>query len=129
MTTSRRRFLGTSAAITAAATSTTFIELTEPASLTHAQTSAPDLPASEIIALNRMGYGPWPGDVDRIRGMGLTAYVDQQLNPDAIDDSACEQKIKDALLKIKYDADPQGQYPAVNEVRPLEDLNKQLSEL
>jgi uncharacterized protein (DUF1800 family) len=39
--------------------------------------------------LSRAGYGPWPGDVDRIRGMGTTAWIDEQLQPEKIDDGAC----------------------------------------
>jgi uncharacterized protein (DUF1800 family) len=58
-----------------------------------------DLPAPEIIALNRMGFGPRPGDLEALYALGsdstarLQVYVDQQLNPESIDDSAC-----DALL-------------------------------
>src|ERR1043165_8468115 len=39
-------------------------------------------------ALNRLAYGPRPGDVERVKQIGLSAWIDQQLNPDAIDDSA-----------------------------------------
>ena len=31
--------------------------------------------------LNRIGFGPRPGDVERVQQMGLPAYIDQQLNP------------------------------------------------
>src|SRR5579871_5365708 len=45
-------------------------------------------------ALNRLGYGPRPGDVERIRAMGLEKWIDQQLDPDAIDDSAFEARLQ-----------------------------------
>ncbi|SFC34259.1 Protein of unknown function [Massilia yuzhufengensis] len=35
--------------------------------------------------LNRLGYGPAPGDVARVRAMGLAAYVDSQLAPPALE--------------------------------------------
>lgn len=56
----------------------------------------PSLPSLPIVALNRMAYGPRPGDIAAFNALGnspdarLTAYVDQQLNPNAIDDSACD---------------------------------------
>ncbi|MGV7207715.1 DUF1800 domain-containing protein [Oxalobacteraceae bacterium A2-2] len=34
--------------------------------------------------LNRLAYGPAPGDIERVRRMGVAAYIDEQLNPSAI---------------------------------------------
>lgn len=45
-------------------------------------------------ALNRLAYGPRPEDVERIRQMGLEKWVNQQLNPDSIDDSALDARLK-----------------------------------
>lgn len=56
----------------------------------------PTLPPLSIIALNRMGFGPRPGDLDAFNALGatpeacLTAYIEQQLYPQTIDDSACD---------------------------------------
>jgi len=49
----------------------------------------------EIIhVLNRVTFGPCPGDVDMVEKMGgLHAYIEQQLHPDEIDDSAVEQQL------------------------------------
>ncbi|HXN98786.1 MAG TPA: DUF1800 domain-containing protein [Candidatus Acidoferrales bacterium] len=44
--------------------------------------------------MNRLGYGPRPGDVERIRKMGLEKWIDQQLQPDSIDDSALDQRLQ-----------------------------------
>ena len=41
-----------------------------------------------IHVLNRLGYGPRPGDVERIEKMGLQKYLQLQLHPERIDDSA-----------------------------------------
>src|SRR5689334_22982378 len=38
-----------------------------------------------VHALNRLGFGPRPDDVQKVRAMGLTRYIDLQLNPERID--------------------------------------------
>jgi uncharacterized protein (DUF1800 family) len=76
-------------------------------SATAARTSLPldpkfkgRLPISELTedqailhALNRLAYGPRPGDVERIRQIGLEKWIDQQLHPESIDDSALDQRL------------------------------------
>ena len=44
-------------------------------------------------ALNRLAYGPRPGDVERIKQMGLAKWIDEQLNPKSIDDHAVETRL------------------------------------
>jgi hypothetical protein len=63
----------------------------------------PPLPSLEIIALNRLAFGPRPGDLDAFRQLPgptdrdrLAAYLDQQLNPQSIDDSACSARLDGA---------------------------------
>ncbi len=47
-----------------------------------------------LHVLNRLGYGARPGDVERVRQMGLANYVDQQLTPARIpDDPALEARL------------------------------------
>jgi uncharacterized protein (DUF1800 family) len=46
-----------------------------------------------LHALNRLAYGPRPGDVERIKQMGLAKWIDQQLNPKSIDDHAVEARL------------------------------------
>ncbi|PIE80457.1 MAG: hypothetical protein CSA11_08255 [Chloroflexi bacterium] len=50
--------------------------------------SQPVDPALRI--LNRAGYGPRPGDVQQVRDMGLEAYLEEQLQPEKIDDNAAD---------------------------------------
>src|SRR3954470_6315827 len=52
-----------------------------------------------VHVLNRLGYGARPGDVERVRAMGLDAYVRQQLHPETIDDKAADAAVErlDAL--------------------------------
>ncbi len=58
--------------------------------------TTPTLPSLAVIALNRMGFGPRPGDLDAFNALGntpeaaLAVYVEQQLNPASIDDSTCD---------------------------------------
>ena len=46
-----------------------------------------------LHALNRLGYGPRPGDVERVKQLGLTKWIELQLNPKSIDDSAVEARL------------------------------------
>ena len=56
-----------------------------------------ELSADEAIlhALNRLAYGPRPGDVERIRQVGLAKWIEQQLNANSIDDKAMEARLQD----------------------------------
>jgi uncharacterized protein (DUF1800 family) len=40
--------------------------------------------------MSRLTYGARPGDVERVRAMGLSVWIDRQLRPATIDDSATE---------------------------------------
>jgi len=46
-----------------------------------------------LHALNRLAYGPRPGDIERVRQMGLAKWIEQQLNPNSIDDKAMEARL------------------------------------
>ncbi|GAB3459945.1 DUF1800 domain-containing protein [Massilia terrae] len=37
-----------------------------------------------VHVLNRLGYGPRPGDVERVKQMGVERYIDSQLHPESI---------------------------------------------
>src|SRR5215831_3175867 len=41
--------------------------------------------------LNRIAFGPRPGDIERIQQLGADKYLDQQLHPDRLDDHAAEE--------------------------------------
>ncbi len=47
-----------------------------------------------VHLLNRTGFGVRPGDVERVRAMGIEKYIDQQLHPERINDSATEARLK-----------------------------------
>ena len=46
-----------------------------------------------LQALNRLTFGPRPGDVERVEAMGVDRWIDQQLNPETIDDSTLEARL------------------------------------
>ena len=62
-----------------------------------------ELPADQQIiqALNRLTFGSRPGDALKVRAIGLDAWIDQQLHPERINDSAIEQFVS--------------RYPAINQ--------------
>lgn len=54
-----------------------------------------------LHVLNRLGFGARPGDVERVKAMGLENYINQQLSPEKISDATSEAKVKDlAVLKM-----------------------------
>ena len=46
-----------------------------------------------VHVLNRIGFGARPGDVERVRQTGLEAYIDQQLHPERIPDTAATSRL------------------------------------
>ena len=43
-----------------------------------------------VHVLNRLGYGPRPGDVERVKRQGLNAWIERQLEPERIEDQSLE---------------------------------------
>src|SRR5260221_3754249 len=57
--------------------------------------AVPSRPDDKTIlhVLNRIEYGPRPGDVERVRQIGLSAYIDQQLHPGRMPDSGMTARL------------------------------------
>jgi uncharacterized protein (DUF1800 family) len=51
--------------------------------------------------LNRITYGPRPGDIQAVKKLGIDGYLDQQLHPETIDDSAVERRL-DVLPTLHF---------------------------
>jgi uncharacterized protein (DUF1800 family) len=47
-----------------------------------------------VHVLNRLAFGARPGDVERVRKLGVDNYIEQQLSPSKIDDAALEAKLQ-----------------------------------
>ena len=64
-----------------------------------------------IHLLNRIGFGPRPGDIERVKKMGVDKYIDLQLHPERIDDPTIEAKLANyPSLKMSL-AEVQEKYP------------------
>ena len=46
-----------------------------------------------LQALNRLTFGPRPGDVQQVVAMGVDRWIDLQLHPEKISDSAVENRL------------------------------------
>jgi len=59
--------------------------------------SKPEAGANEqkraVHALNRLGFGPRPGDVQQVMTMGVDRWIDLQLHPERIPDAALESRL------------------------------------
>ncbi len=83
-----------------------------------------------LQALNRLGYGPRPGDIGRVRQLGLQKWIDQQLHPESIDDRALDARLdrfstlnmSSAQLLEEF---PRPQVAAKREGVSIEDYRKQ----
>src|SRR5207245_4720544 len=45
------------------------------------------------LVLSRLTFGARPGDFERVKTIGVDAFIDQQLDPDSIDDTAVSAKL------------------------------------
>jgi uncharacterized protein (DUF1800 family) len=59
--------------------------------------AVPSNPDDKAIlhVLNRIGFGARPGDVERVRRMGLSAYIEQQLHPERVADEGMNPHLAD----------------------------------
>ncbi|HYT32230.1 MAG TPA: DUF1800 domain-containing protein, partial [Thermoanaerobaculia bacterium] len=48
-----------------------------------------------IHVLNRLGFGPRPGEVEKVLGMGIHSWIEQQLHPERIPDPIVQGKLRD----------------------------------
>jgi uncharacterized protein (DUF1800 family) len=120
ISTTPRSFLAASLAF-----SCIFSFCVEPASLAAGKDKKPKqdpalkgLPITELStdeaivhALNRLAYGPRPGDIEHVRQMGLEKWIAQQLNPGSIDDKAMEARLANYPTLTMSAARLQQMYP------------------
>ncbi|HKG58525.1 MAG TPA: DUF1800 domain-containing protein [Pyrinomonadaceae bacterium] len=64
-----------------------------------------------IHVLNRLGFGARPGDVERVKAMGVEKYINQQLNPEKIADTVAENKIHELSVLNMTTAELYEKYP------------------
>jgi uncharacterized protein (DUF1800 family) len=87
-----------------------------------------ELSADEAIlhALNRLAYGPRPGDIERVRQMGLAKWIEQQLNPNSIDDKAMEARLQEYPTLRMSTAKLIEEYPQPKQQEKLAEKRAQL---
>ena len=64
--------------------------------------------------LNRLGFGARPGDVEKVKAIGLQKYIDQQLNASLIDDKVAENKVGNLEIFKMSTAEVFAKYPNPN---------------
>src|SRR5438128_9334839 len=57
---------------------------------------SPTMTADQRVAhvLSRLTFGARPGDFERVKAMGVEAFINQQLDPDSVDNTAAIAKLK-----------------------------------
>ena len=76
-----------------------------------------------LHALNRLTFGPRPGDVAAVEQMGLTNWFENQLNPSKIDDSALEARLAAFPAMQLPQAQLMAKYPSQQAIRQMEQRN------
>src|SRR6185295_4668272 len=83
---------------------------------TRSKATAASLSADQKIIhlLNRIAFGPRPGDLERVKRMGIDKYIDLQLHPDRIDDPGMEARLANFPSLRMSLAEIQQNYPPPN---------------
>jgi uncharacterized protein (DUF1800 family) len=69
-----------------------------------------------LHVLNRLGFGARPGDVEKVKAMGLDRYIDQQLHPEKIDDAVADAKVKNLEALQLSTPELYAKYPQPNQL-------------
>ena len=67
--------------------------------------------ATVTHVLQRLTYGPRPGDIERVEAMGVNAWLERQLDPARIDDTATERALAPLRTLTLSIAELHDQYP------------------
>ncbi len=64
-----------------------------------------------LHVLNRLGFGARPGDVERVKAIGVENYIKQQLNPAGIEDQVADAKVRNLPVLSMSTAELYAKYP------------------
>ena len=78
-----------------------------------------------LHALNRLAFGPRPGDMERVRQMGLAKWIEQQLNPNTINDKAIEARLENYPTLKMSSSKLLGEYPQPKQAAKQVGLTKE----
>jgi len=73
-----------------------------------------------LHALDRLTFGPRPGDVAAVEAMGLSTWFEMQLNPSRIDDSALDARLAQFPAMQLPQAQLMMRYPSQQMIRQME---------
>jgi uncharacterized protein (DUF1800 family) len=73
-----------------------------------------------LHVLNRVTFGPRPGDLERVRAMGVDQYIDEQLHPERISDTAMDARLAELPTIAMSSREIAEQYAI-----PLQDARRQ----
>jgi uncharacterized protein (DUF1800 family) len=92
--------------------------LPHPVALPAVSDSGRDLTADQQVlqALNRLAFGPRPGDVARVRQMGVDRWMARQLSPESINDSTTDAFVARFPTYTQTVAQLETLYPPGNKV-------------
>jgi uncharacterized protein (DUF1800 family) len=79
-----------------------------------------------LHALNRLTFGPRPGDVAAVKAMGLDKWFEAQLNPGQIDDSVLEAKLAQFPAMQLSQAELERRYPGQQILKRMADTGAAL---
>jgi uncharacterized protein (DUF1800 family) len=69
-----------------------------------------------LHVLNRLGFGARPGDVERVRAMGIESYINQQLSPEKIADPMAAAKVQNLATLNMTAAELYEKFPQPNQL-------------
>lgn len=61
--------------------------------------------------MNRLGFGARPGDIERVKAIGVQKFIEHQLNALSIDDAVAESKVKNLEIFGMTTAEVFAKYP------------------
>jgi uncharacterized protein (DUF1800 family) len=72
-------------------------------------------------ALNRLTFGPRPGDLERVEAIGVKKWIEMQLNPEQIDDSLLEARLQSFPAMHLSQQDLLQDFPSAGVIRAVAD--------
>ena len=72
-------------------------------------------------ALNRVTFGPKPGDLERVQAIGVKKWIEMQLNPEQIDDSLLDARLQNFPAMRLSQQDLVQTFPSAGMIRAVAD--------
>ena len=73
-----------------------------------------------LHALDRLTFGPRPGELEEVKAIGLDGWITQQLHPATIDDFALQERLEKFPAMRLSEEDLTGKFPPGSVIRQVE---------